>query len=301
MASMSNSLETDVTLPGGVTLNKGQGGLPRLVIDTPDCQGEIYLHGSHVTHWQPAGAQPVLWMSQASQFAVDKPIRGGVPICFPWFGPKPDDASAPGHGFVRVKAWKLESVTADETTGIVVMLSLDHKADKTWPHTFEAKFKAVFGTRLSLSFSVRNLGKTPMSYSEALHTYLAVKDVKKVGVKGLAGTTYIDKMAQSERKEEGEAPICIVAETDRIYVNTAETVELEDPGLSRRITVDKMGSRATVVWNPWVAKSKNMPDFGDDEWPGMICLETVNAADNAIELPPSHMHTITASLSVSPL
>ncbi len=298
---MSNTQHTDVVLPPEARLIVGQGGLQCLAIDTAQCKGEIFLHGAHLTQWQPTGNQPVLWMSESSMFKAGQPIRGGVPICFPWFGPKLDDPAAPPHGWARLKAWTLDSVTNEDANGTVVQLSLDHAADKTWPHNCALRYKVSFGKRLTMSFSVRNLGKTAMPYQEALHTYLAVKDVRKVAIKGLTGTTYIDKLADSARKTQGEAPITIEAETDRVYVNTAGTVELEDPGLGRRITIDKMGSRATVVWNPWVAKAARMPDFGDNEWPGMVCIETVNAADNAIELPPSHMHTISASISVTNL
>jgi glucose-6-phosphate 1-epimerase len=291
------------TLPSGVTLDNGRGGLPRLTIATTACTAELYLLGAHLCGWQPVGhPHPVLWMSDKSRFEAGVAIRGGVPICFPWFGPKAGDPSAPGHGVARIRPWTLDRVDVDADGTIAVRLTLTSDTDSRAcvPLDFALVCDVRLGHTLSMGLTVSNPAATPLIFEEALHTYFSVSDVRQVGVTGLAGATYVDKTDAARRKTQAEEVITISAETDRLYLNTEATIALADPGFARRISVAKTGSRASVVWNPWVAKSKAMPDFGDDEWPGMICIETVNAADNAVTLAPQQSHTMTATVSVLP-
>ena len=160
-------------------------------------------------------------------------------------------------------------------------------------------YELRLGRDLSMALTVTNPADAPITFEEALHTYLAVGDVRQVSVAGLEGVTYVDKVDGAKRKTQAEELITIGGEIDRLYLETEAAVTLTDPGLGRRIRVEKTGSRSSVVWNPWVAKSRAMADFGDDEWPGMICIETANAADNAVTLPPHGSHTITATISVA--
>jgi glucose-6-phosphate 1-epimerase len=292
------------TLPSGVRLATGRGGLPLLVIDTGLCTAELYLHGAHLCRWQPRSQpHPVLWMSDASRFEPGAPIRGGVPICFPWFGPKAGDPSAPGHGLARITPWSLERVAIEPQGVIAVRMGLrlpsGAVAGPPAPAALLLAFELRLGGMLSMTLSVTNPGEAPGTFEEALHTYLAVGDVRRVTVAGLEGAHYIDKVDGAKRKKQAEELITIAGETDRLYLDTHAPVTLSDPVLGRRIHVAKTGSRSTVVWNPWVAKSQAMPDFGDDEWPGMICIETANAADNAVTLPPHARHTMSATLGVS--
>jgi glucose-6-phosphate 1-epimerase len=293
-----------IDLPAGVTLDTGRGGLPRLTVSTDRCTAELYLHGAHVCRWQPRGqAQPVLWMSEASRFEAGAPIRGGVPICFPWFGPKGGDPAAPVHGVARLSAWSLDRAAIEPDGTAVIRLSLASNAatHALGAPDFALTFEVRLGDALSMALTVVNPAQAPLTFEEALHSYFAVSDVRQVGVDGLSGVTFIDKTDAMARKTQGDAAITIGAETDRLYLDTPATVTLSDPGFGRRITVSKTGSLASVVWNPWIAKSRAMPDFGDDEWPGMICVETANAADHAITLPPGATHTMTAAISVARL
>jgi len=293
-----------IDLPAGVTLDEGQGGLPRLTVATAHCTAELYLHGAHLCRWQPRGqAQPVLWMSEASRFETGAPIRGGVPVCFPWFGPKAGDPSAPAHGVARLSAWSLDRAAVEPDGTAVIRLSLVSNAATRalGAPAFALAFEVRLGDALSMALTVMNTAQAPLPFEEALHSYFAVSDVRRVGVSGLAGATFIDKTAAMARKTQDGAAISIGAETDRLYLDTPATVTLTDPGFGRRITVSKTGSLASVVWNPWIAKSRAMPDFGDDEWPGMICIETANAADHAITLRPGATHTMTAAISVASL
>ena len=291
-----------VALPSTVSLGPGQGGLPRLTIVNPIARAEVYLHGAHVTAWQPAGQAPVLWMSGASYWDAAKPIRGGVPICFPWFGAHATDTSAPSHGFARLRDWALVEARDDGhgATHLAFRLTHEPTPPAAWPHAFEATFRVSVGTALLMTLEVRNPGAEAFSFEEALHTYFAVGDVRRVEIAGLEGTAYLDKVGGTTRRRQGTEPIRFTAETDRVYLETQQACTITDPAQDRRIVVRKSGSDATVVWNPWVAKAKAMPDFGDDEWPGMVCVETGNVNVHAVTLAPGASHAMTAAIEVVP-
>ncbi len=276
----------------GVRLESGPGGLIRVAIATPQVSGQVYLHGAHVSQWQPQGEAPVLWMSGSSRFEAGKPIRGGVPICFPWFGAKADDASAPGHGLARTHVWHASGIRQTADGEVVVEL-------ETLLLDYALTYTVTFGRSLTMTLHVRNGAATARRFEAALHTYLTVGDARQVRLSGLAGATYIDKVDGGHRKVQGAEPIMFTQETDRLYLNTTSACVLEDPVLLRRIRVEKSGSHATVVWNPWIAKSAAMEDFGDDEWPGMCCIETANANDNAVTLAPGEDHSMTAAIHVT--
>jgi glucose-6-phosphate 1-epimerase len=286
-------------IPGKASVVEGNGGLPKVVVATPAAAGEIYLHGAHVTGWEPRGAGPVLFLSAESRWEAGRAIRGGVPICFPWFGGKADDASAPAHGFVRTKAWELESITQHgESIAVCLFTQSSAETKRWWPADFRASLRATFASELKLELDVRNLGATPIRFEEALHTYLRVGDIQQARVEGLDGVAYVDKTdANSQKKQQGT--ITIVSETDRVYLNTTSALELHDPVLGRRIRAAKAHSLTTVVWNPWVAKAQALADFGDAEWKEMICLETCNVGDFAIELTPGQSHVMEAILQVA--
>jgi glucose-6-phosphate 1-epimerase len=287
-------------LPDTIRIEPGQGGLRRLVIGTVEADAEIYLHGAHVTQFQPHGQKPVLFISGKSWFEAGKPIRGGVPICFPWFGPRQDGKHGPAHGFARLLEWDL--VGAQETRGGSVELNFRFASNtgtrKEWDSDFEVNYRITVGTALGMELRVRNTSSQPMRFEEALHTYLAVSDVRQVSVEGLAGTSYSDRVGTPHTETEGAAPIRVAAETDRIYMNTRATCVVRDPGWQRRLVVEKAGSDATVLWNPWIAKAKAMPDFGDDEWPLMLCIETCNVREQAVILAPGQSHVMGATIRV---
>ena len=290
------------TLPSGIRLDAGRGGLARLSIDTPACTAELYLHGAHLCRWQPRSQpHPVLWMSAESRFEAGAPIRGGVPVCFPWFAAKAGDPSAPGHGVARINLWRLESaaVEPDGTALLRLGFACGPQQTRYLPHEVGLAIEFRLGSALSMAFSVTNPGTAPVTFEEALHTYFQVGDVRQVSVNGLRGATYIDKVDFGRRKTQAEDLVTIAAETDRLYLDTGAEVTLTDPVLRRAVRVAKTGSRSTIVWNPWIAKSKAMPDFGDDEWPGMICLETANAAENAVTVPAHASHTMTALVTIA--
>lgn len=273
----------------------GEGGLWRATITTDRCTAELYRLGAHVTRWRPAGHDEVLWMSSRARFEYGKPIRGGVPICFPWFGGNTpaSDPEGPSHGYARITTWEYLDAGQDDR-GVYITLG-------TRIAPFDLRYTVVFGDTLTMTLEVANPGDAPASFEAALHTYFVISQIKQVRVLGLEGADYLDTAGGGARQmTQDDQPITFDAETDRLYTSKTAT-KIVDPGLSRTITIEKTGSGSTVVWNPWVKKSEAMPDFGDDEWPGMLCVETANAEPNGVVLEPGASHTMTASIGVEAL
>lgn len=287
-------------IPDVAQFQEGPGGLVFLEIRTALASAHIFLQGAHVTHFQPAGERPVLFMSGSSFYAPGKPIRGGVPVIFPWFGPRAGFPEAPAHGFARVLPWQVERLTQADSGEVTLVLRLnsDDRTLAEWPHDFTLRYTITVGTSLKMVLSVENRSPESITFEEALHTYLAVEDVREACITGLAGTDYLDKVDGFRRKTQGSDPIRITGETDRVYLNTETTCVAEDPKAPRRLRVEKKGSATTVVWNPWIAKAAALPDFGDNEWPQMLCIETTNAAENAVTLAPGGTHEMCAVITV---
>ncbi|HUN74364.1 MAG TPA: D-hexose-6-phosphate mutarotase [Steroidobacteraceae bacterium] len=278
-------------IPGVAEVVEGNGGLPKVRITTPEAIGEIYLHGAHITSWKPSGAEEAFFVSSQSRWEDGRAVRGGVPICFPWFGGKSDDAKAPAHGFVRTKAWSLESISQ---VGRAVMVSMFTESNEDtrrwWPAEFRLLYRATFGRELSLELLTTNTGRTRMSFEEALHAYHRVGDIHAVRLKGLDGVRYFDKTVSARKVQDGE--VAISSETDRIYLGTTGTIELDDPVMHRATHVMKDNSRTTVVWNPWIDKARALADLGNDEWTRMVCIESSNVSDFAVDLSPGEQHAL---------
>ncbi|HEY4329561.1 MAG TPA: D-hexose-6-phosphate mutarotase [Phycisphaerae bacterium] len=300
-----SELNSRHAIPGVAEVIAQNGGLPAVRVDIPNlATGSVYLHGAHVATWRPAGFEEVLWLSEKGLWQNDKPIRGGVPICFPWFGPRKDHPQSPAHGIARLHAWELESIQQSGGGGGGVSIALALRSNDAtraqWPHDFLLRHRVTFGKELTMVLELTNTGTGPMTAEEAFHTYFSIADVHQARVKGLAGTRYIDKVDAFKQKTQ-EGDIAITGETDRVYLETAAAVTVEDPIKRRRITVSKENSRNTVVWNPWIAKAKAMADFGDEEWPAMVCVETCNVGDSALTLSPGQTHIMTARIAVAAL
>jgi glucose-6-phosphate 1-epimerase len=286
-------------LPSSVELGSAQGGLAVARVHGPAGTAEIYLRGAHLSAWTPTGGAPVIWMSQQSEYTAGVPLRGGVPICFPWFAGHPTDATAPSHGFARLADWQLMEATevGDDVVLVVTLSDSEATRASAWPHRFDARYTVTVGADLALSLTVTNRDAEPVSYEEALHTYLAVADIRQTEVAGLEGAPFTDRLT-GPRPAESE-PVRFTAETDRIYANTTATTTVTDASTGRAITVGKQGSASTVVWNPWVDKAAAMADFGDDEYTGMVCVETCNIREDAITLAPGASHELSVRYSVA--
>jgi glucose-6-phosphate 1-epimerase len=288
-------------IPGGAEVVAGRGGLAMVRVAADAATAEIYLHGAQVTSWKPAGAEEMLFLSAQSRFADGKAIRGGIPICFPWFRGKADDAKAPAHGVVRTKEWELTGIARN---GDAVVVTFETESDETsrkwWAHEFRAEYRVRVGAELSLALKVTNTGSGPMRFEEALHTYHRVGDAERVRVTGLDGTAYLDNMdGNREKRQAGD--MVFRAQTDNAYLDTAEALEVIDPVLGRRTRTEKRNSMTTVVWNPWRDGAKALADLGDDEWLTFACVEASNIMAYAVELAPGEENTMGAVLSVQRL
>ncbi len=276
-----------------VTFLDGRGELPMLEITTPWSTAEIYLHGAHVTHFKKNGEPPLLFLSQCSRFEKDAPIRGGIPIIFPWFG-KPADK--PGqHGFVRHREWALKSIQSPADGSVTVRLVLPNSPELA-NGQITVEYVVEINDRLTTELIVTNQTAQPFTFENCLHTYFSVGDIKAVSVTGLKGAEYLNQPTGFSRHTDTEDAIRFTGEVDRAYLNTAGTTEIHDTSLRRVIRVEKEGSQSTVVWNPWIAKAKAMPDYGDEEYKEMVCVESGNVKENEITLAPGQISRLKVTL-----
>jgi glucose-6-phosphate 1-epimerase len=284
-------------IAGVAAISEENGGLRRVRVRSGAVSGEVYLHGAHVTSWIPNSTE-VLFMSGQSRYQPGKAIRGGVPICFPWFGANVNNPEAPAHGFARIREWTLQSIE-NGAVDVTVRLALDSDDEtrELWPGDFRAVYCVTFGKELRLELQVENTGSSSFSFEEALHTYYAVSNVTAIKLAGLNSIEYLDK-TDSNKKKTQSGDLVVDSETDRVFLDTSGPVAIEDTLLRRRILVEKQHSRSTVIWNPWKQKAHAMSDFGDDEWQRMICVEAANVGSSAISLEPGEQHLISTATRV---
>ena len=295
-------LNRDFAIDKQVRFESGPGGLVVAKVHNAHASAMLALQGAHVMTFQPSGQEPVLWLSGHAKFAPGKSIRGGVPICWPWFGPHASDASFPGHGFARTVLWELLStqVTGEGATCLVLRLAAASKNLQQWSHPSEVTLTVTIGASLQMTLATRNTGQQTFVLGDALHTYFAVSDVRRVTVYGLEGCPYIDKVDGSKRKIQSGG-VHISAETDRIYLESARDCLIEDPGFNRRLRIAKRHSHSTVVWNPWIEKAEKMGDFGPEGYLDMLCVESTNADVDVVTVAPGGEHQLQVEYSVEGL
>jgi glucose-6-phosphate 1-epimerase len=303
MKTMSAVEELDrrFGIPGVARICEGNGGLPRIQITGSRAEGEMYLHGAHVTSWKPVGNDEVLFLSTKSRWQEGHAIRGGIPICFPWFRTKADDPKAPAHGFVRTRTWQLESIVEDNS-GVCVSMSIesDEQTRRWWPADFHLLHRVVFSPELILELICTNTGKTGLRFEEALHTYNRVADVANVRLQGLDAVHFLDNTdSNTEKVQRGD--VKIASATDNAFLGTQNDVDLIDPELRRHIRLQKANSLTTVVWNPWREGAARLSDLGDGEWTQFLCVEASNILTASASLAPGEEHKMTAVLSTAEL
>ncbi len=284
---------------GRVAFLDAQNELPTLEITTPWSTAEVYRLGAHVTSFKKQGEPPLLFMSQFSRFEEGHPIRGGIPVIFPWFGPR---EGLPQHGFARLKTWELKEVTQALEGGVTVRFQLPDcpEASTFPPHS--AEYVVTVKDTLSLQLLVTNNSPDEVfCFESCLHTYFEVSDITAITIHGLKGTRYLDKVAKFAEATETNDAIHIRSEVDRIYLDTAAAVEIHDPRLGRVIAITKEGSASTVVWNPRITKAQQMPDFGNEEYAHMLCVESGNVAQNEVKLAPGKTSVLKIELSTRTL
>lgn len=277
-------------IPGSLTLVEGGGGLRKFLVETPHSIAEVYLHGAHVTRFEKKGEPPLLFMSEASEFNPEKPIRGGIPVIFPWFGPR---EGLPAHGYARAVEWHAEETLLLPDGSV----SLRFRLPRLW--RFDVEYLVTVGEKLTLELIVSNTDDVAADFETCLHTYFQVSDIDSISLTGLSNSEFLDKLTGEYQIESGPE-LQISGEVDRVYHRTTETVEIHDPGYQRKIRVEKSGSNSTVVWNPWIEKSIRMPDFGDTEYLRMVCVESGNVGLDKITLPPGEKSSLKVVLSSEP-
>ena len=280
-------LNNQYKITGQLEIIAGKGGLPMIQIKNAKAQALISIHAGQVLSFQPNGeSEDVLFLSSKAYYQDGKAIKGGAPICWPWFGADPEGKGRPGHGFVRNRGWNMVATEALANGDIKVTVGLDDtpETQAIWPHSFSLRQEIIIGDSLNLSLITRNTGKEKFSITQAFHTYFKVGDITRAKVLGLAGCDYLDKTGGGSVQKHQTGDVIIDAEVDRIYLNVGNTLTIDDSVLNRRIQITSQGSQTAVVWNPWEKIAKEMADLEDDDYKRLLCVETINAANDVVEV-----------------
>jgi len=298
----SSALNARYGIPDQLSFKDVPGGLIVAEVSNAHATATIALQGAHLMTWAPKGAQPVIWLSKDAKLAPGKSIRGGVPICWPWFGPHATEPTFPGHGFARTVPWDLVETQklGNGATRLVFRIQFSDATRAQWPHASELEIHFVVGPTVDIDLVTRNTGSKPITIGDALHTYFEVGDVRQVKLHGLDDCPYIDKVDGGKSKQQ-TGQVTIAGEVDRIYLQSTADCVIEDPLMKRSIRIAKKGSSSTVVWNPGVEKAEKMGDLGKDGYLNMLCVESTNAADDVVELAPGAEHHLWVRYSVEAL
>jgi glucose-6-phosphate 1-epimerase len=267
----------------------------------------VAQQGAQILRYQRDGEQPLIWLSEQAEFKQGQGVRGGVPVCWPWFGDlrrNPQAVQAmyqggslvPAHGLVRALDWQLLGIDSqDHSVVLEFVFNSVEQPQPEWPHAAELKLRIRLDDQLHLELETRNLGDTPLTFSQALHSYFAVSDIRQVRVEGLRGCRYIDTLDNWLERQQSDT-LSFHGETDRIYLDTPAQLSIVDPTWQRRIQLCSSGSASAVLWNPWVDKARRLSQFADDAWQGMLCIEHANVLADVVLLAPGAQHRLSVSL-----
>jgi glucose-6-phosphate 1-epimerase len=287
-----------------VRLSKDDKGLEYIEIENQYATAKIALQGAHVMHWQPKSAsEPVLWLSSNARFMPGRSIRGGVPVCWPWFGAHPTDSSYCPHGFARVVPWELKesSRLKNGTTRLLLEMTQTDLAKRQLSYPYLFTLEITVGNSLRMQMTTTNLANHPFMIGEAFHTYFNVSDVANTTITGLEDVVYSDKVEGYVRNVQHGA-LQFDGEFDRVYLSSGEDCLIHDSGFGRTIHVAKSGSNTTVIWTPGAEKAAQMGDMGtSDEWRKMLCVESANAMQNSVTIFPNETHTMVTEYSLEAL
>jgi glucose-6-phosphate 1-epimerase len=296
------TLNAEHGIPDQLAFAEGPGGLPFVEVGNALATARISLYAGQVLSFRPRGAAAdVLFVSERAFYLPGKAIKGGVPVCWPWFGADPQGLGRPAHGFVRNRMWTVWGTATTPAGETQITLGLVDTPDTLaiWPHAFQLALEITVGTTLRLALSTRNTGEVPFNITQALHSYFAVGDIAQTSVTGLDGCSYIDKAAGAGGVVKQQVgAVHIAAEVDRVYTGVPATLAIVDGALQRRIGLRAEGSHTAVVWNPWAAIAAGMADLKDDEYQRFVCVETANAADEVVTVPPGGEHVMAVEVSV---
>jgi glucose-6-phosphate 1-epimerase len=293
-------LNTQFGIAGKLQFIEGKGGLPIIEITNGQAKAAISVYGGQVLKFQPAGASDdLMFLSETAYYQAGKAIKGGIPICWPWFGPDPEGKGRASHGFVRDRLWNvvLTETLPKGCTKVVLGLTDTAETQAIWPCAFNLTIEITVSSQLTIALVTKNTGDQAFSITQALHTYFAVGDISKVNVAGLSGTEYLDKVDGGKQKTQAGA-VTIAQEVDRVYLNVPSTLTIDDATLNRKIQINSTGSKTAIVWNPWSEIAAKMADLGNQDYKQLICVETANAADDVVEVPAGAEVRLGAVISV---
>lgn len=292
------ALNEEFGLPGRARVVTGNGGLAKIQIEARGSTGEIYLHGAQVTSWKPVAGEEVLFVSAKSHWQDGKAIRGGIPVCFPWFRAKADDEKAPAHGFVRTKEWVIDSIAEQPDGSVSAQLSTgsDETTRRWWPFDFRLEYRITMGQKLKLELAMANTGGSELRFEEALHTYFQVSYAERIEVQGLNGAAFLDNRDGNRRKIQSGS-LRLGAQTDNAYLAASGDVAISDPAKRRLVRIRKQNSNSTIVWNPWQDGAASLADLGDEEWSQMLCVEGANIISDAVRLGSEQNHNLVVEIS----
>jgi glucose-6-phosphate 1-epimerase len=276
---------------------------PILILSAPGGDASLALEGGHVIAWTPREQRPVLWLSPGRP-GPGKALRGGVPVCWPWFADHASDPTKPAHGFVRTRTWRVDQTEVSQNATRVTLSTGTEPGDAgLWPHLAQLELVVTLADTLALDLTTRNVGDNGFELTQALHSYFAVSEASRASVDGFDGQAYADKLDGFRRKTQSSS-IMFTGEVDRVYDEHgadghSATASLLDPGWQRRITITKSGSRSSVVWNPAARRGAQLGDLGVEGWRRYVCVETCNAGLDVIRIEPGQSHTLSAKFAVS--
>lgn len=281
----------------------GPGGWPHAHIQSPHATARVSLHGAQVLSFVPRGARAdLLYLSEQALYQSGKAIRGGVPVCWPWFGPDPQGLGRAAHGLARTRRWEVRGAAVTPAGETWLSLGLNDTPDTraVWPHAFDLCLEITVGTRLRLALTTRNTGNAPFTLTQALHSYLAVGDIARTEVLGLDGCDFIDKAAGAGgavKRQDGN--VRFTGEVDRVYTGAPAALTVDDAAGQRRLRIACEGSHSAVVWNPGAVVAAGMADLPDGAHRRFVCVETANVADDAVGLAPGGEHRLVAAIGLS--
>ena len=292
-------LEDKFSIEGEIGFAELEENMAFITIYNKYAEADICLYGGHITNYKTHKTVEMLWMSLESNFQEGLPIRGGIPVCFPWFGQHKTDTSKPQHGFARLMYWNvLETASQpDGETLVRLQLCSSPETKAYWDHDFCAELSVIVGKTLSVTLKVSNTSSTPFEYTSALHSYFSLSSVNEINIEGLQNTKYHNQLEPGDFIQESQLLEIKKAET-RHYYDTEATCIINDPYFNRRISVEKTGSKVTTVWNPGEETCKKIDDMPDDAFHTFVCVETVNAFNDAIKLAPGETHETTAIIGI---
>lgn len=285
-------------IPNELWFEELKPGYPVIKIKNRHATATIALLGATLTEYTPEGQKPIIFVSSEVVYEEGKAIRGGIPVCWPWFGPHPTDSSKPTHGFARNSFWQLISTSKHEDyTELTLQFDTREVPTELWPNRTTAEITFKIGAQLNVELTSCNNSDSDITVGGALHTYFDIASIHNVYVSGLVDVSYSDKVTNSEGTQNGD--ITFDKETDLVFQDTTATTIIHDRGNAREITVSKRGSSSTVVWNPWIEKSKTMADLGNEDYLGFVCVETANAFADVYTLKPGGVHFLGTTISVN--